>query len=211
MVYAYGPASSTRALTEKIEKIRYATANGFAERSFKTYYDHRGPIVRASGDKWISIELMNKPIEALEQSYLRTRARNYAEYRKTMELFANSSNNTIFADADGDIAYWHGNFIPTRDTHFDYTQPVDGANPATDWQKLMTLDEVPHLLNPASGWLENVNNSPWSGAGASSLKRADFPVYVERGGETSRGGARGACAERATRLYARQPAHCCGV
>ncbi len=88
-----------------------------------------------------------------------------------MELKANSSNNTIFADADGDIAYFHGNFIPRRDTNFDFTKPVDGSNPATDWNGLLTVDELPHLLNPKSGWLYNSNNWPWSGAGASSLKQ----------------------------------------
>ena len=46
-----------------------------------------------------------------------------------MELHANSSNNTIFADADGNIAYFHGNFIPRRDTRFDWTKPVDGSEP----------------------------------------------------------------------------------
>ncbi len=51
-----------------------------------------------------------------------------------MELKANSSNNTIFADADGDIAYFHGNYIPRRDTKFDWTKPVDGSNPETEWQ-----------------------------------------------------------------------------
>ena len=72
-----------------------------------------------------------------------------------MELKANSSNNTIFADADGDIAYFHGNFIPRRDTSFDWTKPVDGSNPATEWKGLLSIDETPHLLNPKSGWLYN--------------------------------------------------------
>ena len=130
---------------------------------------------------------MNIPVPALEQSFLRTKARSYAEYKKTMELKANSSNNTIFADADGDIAYWHGNFIPKRDTQYDFTKPVDGSDPASEWGPLMTLDEIPHLLNPASGYVENVNNWPWSGAGESSLKRSDFPRYVEQGTETARG------------------------
>jgi acyl-homoserine lactone acylase PvdQ len=118
---------------------------------------------------------------------LRTKAHNYKAYRETMELKANSSNNTIFADADGDIAYFHGNFIPKRDTSFDWTKPVDGSNPATEWQGLLSIDETPHLLNPKSGWLYNVNNWPWSAAGASSPKKEDYPVYVERGGESARG------------------------
>jgi acyl-homoserine lactone acylase PvdQ len=104
-----------------------------------------------------------------------------------MELHTNSSNNTIFADADGDIAYFHANFIPTRDPSFDWTKPVDGSNPATEWHDLLSVDATPLLLNPKSGWLYNSNNSPWSAAGPSSPKKEDFPVYVEAGGETARG------------------------
>jgi acyl-homoserine lactone acylase PvdQ len=104
-----------------------------------------------------------------------------------MQLEANSSNNTIFADADGDIAYWHGNFIPRRDTTFDFTKPVDGSNPATDWHGLLSVNETPHLMNPQSGWLYNSNNWPWSAAGASSPKKSDYPAYVETGTESARG------------------------
>ena len=168
--------------------IRYRSGAGMAQRSFQTRATAHGPIVRRAEDgSEISIELMQRHVAALEQSYLRTKARNYAEYRKTMELMANSSNNTVYADADGTIAYWHGNFIPRRDNRFDYTKPVDGSDPAADWHGLLTLDEVPQLKNPASGWLFNVNDSPWNGAGVSSLKQADFPAYVERGIESARG------------------------
>ena len=186
-VYRYG--SEFRPLGTRLIKLRYKAADGsMKERSFGAFFDHRGPIVRkTSNGQWVSVELMNKPVPALEQSYLRTRAKTYAEYRETMALMANSSNNTVFADADGDIAYWHGNFIPERDTRYDFTKPVDGSNPATDWQGLMPLAQMPQLKNPHSGWLGNVNNSPWNGAGESSLKRADFPPYVEQGVETSRG------------------------
>jgi acyl-homoserine lactone acylase PvdQ len=178
----------TRPMLTKPVTIRYKTATGTAERTFITYATTHGPIIRKDGDKWISIALMNIPIPALQQSYLRTKARSYAEYSKTMELQANSSNNTIFADADGDIAYWHGNFIPRRDPHIDYKSVVDGSNPAADWHGLLTLAETPQLHNPASGFLFNVNNWPWAGAGTSSLKRSDFPPYVERTtAETARG------------------------
>jgi acyl-homoserine lactone acylase PvdQ len=128
---------------------------------------------------------MQAPLKALTQSYTRTKARNYEEFRKTMELHTNSSNNTIFADKEGNIAYFHSNFIPKRDTSFDWTNPVDGSDPRTDWKGVLSLDESPDLLNPASGWLYNSNNWPWSAAGPSSPKRSDYPKYVETGTEES--------------------------
>ncbi len=183
--YKYGDGE--RPFTTKRIKLSYTTPQGMRERSFLAYFTHHGPVVREDGSKWVAVRLMNIPVPALEQSFLRTKARSYAEYRKTMELKANSSNNTIFADADGDIAYWHGNFIPKRDAQFDFTKPVDGSDPATEWGALMPLEEIPHLLNPKSGYVENVNNWPWSGSGESSPRRADFPMYVEQGAETARG------------------------
>jgi acyl-homoserine lactone acylase PvdQ len=167
--------------------VPYKTANGMAEKKFTVYRTQHGPVIGEAGGKWLTIRLMREPGKALTQSYSRTKAKSYKAFRQTMELHTNSSNNTIFADADGDIAYFHGNFIPRRDPSFDWTKPVDGSNPATEWHGLLSVDETPHLLNPASGWLYNSNNWPWSAAGPSSPKKEDFPPYVETGGESARG------------------------
>jgi acyl-homoserine lactone acylase PvdQ len=183
--YKYG--SEERPVEMAEITVPYQTAGGMAEKKFTVYRTHHGPIVRELDGKWVAIRLMQEPVKALTQSYMRTKARDYKTYRQTMELKANSSNNTIFADADGDIAYFHGNFIPRRDTSFDWNKPVDGSNPATEWQGLLAVDETPHLLNPKSGWLYNSNNWPWSAAGASSPRKEDYPAYVETGGESARG------------------------
>src|SRR5689334_3865480 len=158
-----------------------------AQKKFTAYFTHHGPIIREENGKWVSIALMQKPIEALEQSFLRTKATDFKSYLKTMELRANSSNNTIFADADGDIAYYQANFIPKRSTKFDFTKPVDGSNPETDWHGLLPLDETPHLVNPKSGFVYNSNDCPWSAGGPGSLNKDDFPAYVEMGGYSARG------------------------
>ncbi|MFI5095242.1 MAG: acylase [Candidatus Acidiferrales bacterium] len=183
--YKYG--NEERPVVAKEITVPYKTADGMAEKKFTAYRTHHGPIIGEMNGKWVSIRLMEEHVKALTQSYTRTKATNYKSFRQTMELHTNSSNNTIFADADGDIAYFHGNFIPRRDTKFDWTKPVDGSNPATEWHGLLSIDETPHLLNPKSGWLYNSNNWPWSAAGASSPKREDYPSYVETGGETARG------------------------
>jgi acyl-homoserine-lactone acylase len=185
-MYKFG--GELRPVTVSEITVPYKSGDKLAEKKFTIYRTQHGPVVRQQDGKWVSFRIMQKPMEALEQSYLRTKARDFQSYKKTMELFANSSNNTLFASAQGDIAYFHGNYIPRRDTSFDWTKPVDGSNPATEYQGLLKVDEAPNLLNPNSGWLYNSNNWPWSAAGPSSLKREDYPAYVETGKfESARG------------------------
>ena len=173
----------------KVSKIvvPYKTPSGMAQKEFTVYRTHHGPIVRETDGKWVAIRLMEEPLKALTQSFTRTKARNYKAFRESMELHTNSSNNTIYADADGTIAYFHSNFIPKRSTAFDWTKPVDGSTPETEWNGVLSIDQTPGLMNPKSGWLYNTNNAPWSAAGPDSPKKSDYPVYVDRGSENPRG------------------------
>ena len=183
--YRFG--ATERAVETTTVEVPYKTSTGQAVRKFTTYRTHHGPIVRQANGKWVAFKIMEEPIRSLMQSYSRTKARSYATYKKSMELKANSSNNTIYADADGNIAYFHGNYIPRRDPRFDFTKPLDGSDPATDWQAPHTVAESPQLLNPKTGWLYNTNNWPWTAAGPDSPKRDNYPVYVETGTENARG------------------------
>jgi acyl-homoserine-lactone acylase len=185
--YYYRYGQEERPVRTRVVTVPYKTAAGTAHRDFTVFDTGHGPVVREVDGKWVTVRLMQDPLKALIQSYSRTKARSYKAFRETMELHTNSSNNTIYADADGTIAYFHANFIPKRDPQFDWTRPVDGSNPATEWQGLLSVDDSPKLLNPPSGWLYNSNNWPWTAAGASSPKKADFPVYVDSGSENPRG------------------------
>jgi len=179
----------TKPLYSRTITVPFKTDTGIARKTFTVQYTSHGPIVRKEGDRLVSISLMWQPINALIQSYSRTKARNLGEYQKIMDLHTNSSNNTVFADAAGNIAYFHSNYIPRRDTSVDWSQPVDGANPATAYKGVLSFAETPNVVNPASGWVYNANNWPWSAAGTgSSPIRARYPRYVETGGEeTARG------------------------
>ena len=183
--YRYG--SEERPVTVSRISVPYKTATGMAKKEFTVYRTQHGPIVREADGKWVSIRLMEKPIEALSQSYLRTKARDLKAFREVMDLRANSSNNTIYADADGNIAYFHPHFIPKRDDRFDWTRPVDGSNPATEWNGLHSVEDSPHLLNPPTGWIQNTNNWPYSAAGSYSPKQKAFPRYMDTFGENPRG------------------------
>jgi acyl-homoserine-lactone acylase len=168
--------------------LPYKSANGaMASRTVTAFFTHHGPVVRQEGGKWVSVKMMDDPLNALTQSYTRTKARDYEAFYRAMELRTNSSNNTVYADARGNIAYFHGNFIPKRDPRFDWTRPVDGSNPATEWQGLHEINETITLLNPASGYISNTNNWPCNAAGVSSPKCADYPAYMWSLPENARG------------------------
>ena len=184
--YKYG--AGERAMKAVQITLPYKTASGgTASKSVTAYFSHHGPVVRMADGKWVAVKLMNEPLKALTQSYTRTKARNYAAFYKVMGLRTNSSNNTVYADGDGNIAYFHGNFIPRRDTRFDWTKPVDGSDPATEWKGLHEVKETINLLNPAIGWIQNTNTWPFAVSGPDSPRRADYPDYMWSLGENARG------------------------
>jgi acyl-homoserine-lactone acylase len=184
--YRYG--AEERPVRSRAITLRYCTPEGSVGfKTVMTYRTHHGPITREESGRWIATALMHRPVEALSQSWLRTKARDFPSYLRAMEFRANSSNNTLYADADGTIAYLHPQFIPRREDRFDYSRPVDGSDPATDWRELHELSEAPRVVNPPNFWVMNTNNWPYSAAGANSPRAAAFPRYMDTFGENPRG------------------------
>ena len=186
LFYKYG--TEERPVVSTPVTIKYRAADGsVAQREFTIYRTKHGPIVREAGGKWIAVSVMQRPVEALTESFMRTKAVNYAAFVNFMDLHANSSNNTIYADDAGNIAYLQTDFVPKRSPSFDYTKPVDGSNPAADWNGVHSVAELPDVKDPANGWIQNSNNWPWSTAGANSPKAKDYPKYMDQFGENARG------------------------
>jgi acyl-homoserine-lactone acylase len=186
LYYRYG--GELRPITISTIVVPYRTAAGsFARKTFTVYRTHHGPIVASENARWIAEKLMFRPIEALESAFLRTKATNYASFYRIAQLRANSSNNTVFADDKGEIAFMMTEFVARRDDRFDYTKPVDGWNPATDWHGMLSLSEEPEVLNPSTGWVFNTNDWPYSAAGPASPRRSRYPKYMDTAGEDARG------------------------
>ena len=183
--YRFG--SDLRPVGLKPVTIRYRTPAGtMATRSFTTMTTLHGPIIRSEKGKFIAFAIMDDPVRALEQSFLRTKAGTLAEFMRTSARRANSSNNTLFADSSGNIAYLHPQFVPLRDDRFDYRGVVSGSDPRTAWRGLLTIDALPNVLNPKSGFVFNVNDAPWPAAGRGSLDPRKFPRYMDQWGWNAR-------------------------
>ncbi len=167
--------------------IAYKTKNGIVKKEFKIYKTHHGPIMAMQAGKWIAMQSNNRSLTGLIQSWSRTKAKTFSEFKNIMDLRSNISNNTVYADDQGNIAYWHGNFMPKRDTKYDWKNPVDGSLEATDWKGLHTVEETIHLYNPSNGWLQNCNATPFTASGNGSINKKKYPTYMAPDPENFRG------------------------
>ena len=185
-MYQYG--EQLRPVEVSSVTLKFRNREGIMEeRIFPTYRTHHGPVTHLTDGRWTATALMWKPVKALAQSYERTKLSNHGEFREMMNMRTNSSNNTVYADAQGTIGYYHGNFIPARDPRFNYRRPVDGSDPRTDWQGLHPVEECITLFNPENGWIQNCNSTPFTCAGEFSPKKEDYPEYMSLDRETFRG------------------------
>ena len=185
LLYRYGDEARPVATSEVT--LKYKDGDGLSARTFPMYHTHHGPITHELDGKWVATKINWDPVRALEQSFVRTKLSGHEEFREMMDIRTNSSNNTVYADSTGNIAYYHGNFVPKRDPSLDYSKPVDGSDPATDWQGLHTVDEIVTILNPPNGWIQNCNSTPFTAAAEFSPRREDYPRYMAPDAEDFRG------------------------
>ena len=167
--------------------IRYRRGDTIHTYRFTSYATIHGPVVGKRDGKWLALKENNRSLDALAQSWLRTKALGFEDYKRIMNMRVNNSNNTVFADNKGNIAYWHGNFMPKRDLRYDYSSIVDGSISATNWKGIHALNETVHIYNPSTGWIQNCNSTPFTVSGPASPKQEAYPKYMAPDGENFRG------------------------
>ena len=174
-------------IKERKIDLKYTEAGEIKSKSFITYKTIHGPVMGSKNGHWLSLQENNRSLNALMECWTRTKANNLKSYQKALSLLANNSNNTVYADGEGNIAYWHGNFMPKRNPNYDYSLPVDGSIKATNWMGLHPMNEIVQSINPPNGWLQNCNATPYTVAGTNSPKALNYPAYMAPDGENGRG------------------------
>ncbi|MDP4150124.1 MAG: penicillin acylase family protein [Bacteroidota bacterium] len=166
--------------------IRCKRGDSLATYHFSGYSTGHGAVLGSRHGRWLSLREYNRSMDALKEAWLITKANNFAEYKQAMSLRANTTNNTVYADDKGHIAYWHGNFMPRRDTAYNWALPVDGTTAATEWKGVHDLDEIVHVYDPSTGWIQNCNSTPFTSSGKASPDRHAYPTYMAPEGENFR-------------------------
>jgi acyl-homoserine-lactone acylase len=185
--YVYKYNNKWLPVKEKNITVKYKQGNLLVTKTITTYFTHHGPIMAKRGNQIISVKSNNRDMKGLMQSWLRTKAKGLDDYKKVMDLKANTSNSTVFADSKGNIAFWHGNFIPVRDPKINWGKAVDGTTAATEWKGLHNVEQIVHVYNPSTGWIQNCNSTPFTVSGSASPLKKNYPAYMAPDGENFRG------------------------
>ncbi len=185
--WTYEYDNKPRTVIEKKILLRFRSGDSIQAKTINALFTHHGPIMAKRNGEYLSVRADNRIMNGLIQCWERNKTRSFEDFKKTLELQGNISNNTMYADAEGNIAYWHGNRIPERDTKYDWSKAVDGTTSATEWKGLHKIDETVHSINPANGWLQNCNSTPYTVAGDNSPKKQNYPAYMAPDGENFRG------------------------
>ncbi|HEU4470865.1 MAG TPA: penicillin acylase family protein [Flavisolibacter sp.] len=183
--YRYGAGYRTAVLVT--DTVFVKTASGLSPRPVSFRLTHHGPVLARRGGQWITAVNSSAPTDKwIDQCWQMMKAKNLKTFTAAMDKRALGYPTTSYADRDGNIAYWHGNAVPRRDPKYDWRYPQQGNDPGTEWKELHPLRDVPQVINPATGWLQNCNSTPYLSAGASSPQKQQYPAYMAYDPQTFR-------------------------
>lgn len=176
--YRYG--DGYRQATQWKESIKVKTADGLQDKTFLLKKTHHGPVIGVNADgKQLAVKISRLTEGSrLRQALKMTKARGFAEWKAAMAELDLQMFNTCYADNAGNIFYVYNGAVPKRDGSFDWSKPVDGSNPKTEWQGLHEFEDLPQILNPPSGFLQSCNATPYLTTDDGNPSIGDFPAYM---------------------------------
>ncbi|MDA7980690.1 MAG: penicillin acylase family protein [Pirellulales bacterium] len=178
---AYRYAGKYRRAVEWTEAIRVKLGSKIREEKHTFRKTHHGPIVKREGERsFLSANVAGlHTVSRLRQLTHMMRAKDLVEFEEALDLNEFSLMNVIYADVDGNIGYYYTGTVPRRQKGPDWTKPVDGANPDLDWTRgLHHPQELPRLVNPPIGYVQNCNSSPFLTTSAENPLPRNFPTYM---------------------------------
>lgn len=140
-----------------------------------------GPVWQDAAGKPIAVRVagLDRP-GALEEWWQMAQARNLQQFETALQRLQIPMFNVLYADRSGHILQVFNGQVPVRagGDFADWSKSQPGNTSTKLWQKLHAYEELPRVLDPASGWLQNANDPPWTMTFPSPIKASDYPAYM---------------------------------
>ncbi len=168
-----------RTFSEWEETFRIKSGDRFLEEKKTIKETHVGPVLEVRDGYAFAARIIQFDSPTFfEQAYTRTKANSVKEYLEIMRMPGLSMWNHTIADSDGNIGYLYNALCPKRNQELDWSRPVSGEDPRSDWMGYIPYDDLPRLINPESGWLQNSNDSPEFVTENSGIDEETLPVRL---------------------------------
>lgn len=147
------------------------------EQSFQVLRSIHGPVIAQKGDKAVAVQLPPLDFGDRVQHLEMARATNLDEFTDALDLQQLTPLNFIYADREGNIMYTLVGMIPDRpEGDFDWSGILPGDTSASLWRGMLPYSRMPRVVNPATGYVQNANEPPWTTTLPSGLDPADYPA-----------------------------------
>lgn len=176
----YRDGDSHRTAAEWRETIHIRRGEHLSSEEHVFRKTHHGPVLKCEGDgRYLTARIAGLyDSQMLEQALQMARARDLTEFQVALAMGQFPLMNVIYADQAGNIGFFYNGRIPRRDPAFDWTQPIDGGDPRTAWQGFHAVSELPKLINPPCGYVQNCNSSPFTTTERDNPDQAAYPAYM---------------------------------
>lgn len=180
--YKYGEGYRVATEWKDTVAIRGSGSN-VEQRAYTFRKTHHGPVVSKEDETHYLSGNIARMFESdlIAQGLQLMRARNLGDFKNALRSLNFQYTNLIYADREGNIFYIYNGIVPKRDLSFDWSKPVDGSDPRTEWKGFHSIEELPQVLNPISGFVQNCNSSPFTTTDDGNPFLLDFPPYMARG------------------------------
>ena len=124
-------------------------------------HSKHGPVLRTDHGTFAFRYAGMGELRQVEQWYRMNRAQSLDEWREAMRMQSFASFNFVAADSGGNILFVHNSLTPIREENHDWSRMLPGNDASLIWQEYLPFDDLPQVINPASGYLMSANQSPF--------------------------------------------------